>query len=58
MGTKNDKKNISEIARQILDATPVERPMAERVGRVRGILRIAERGSAWQRQIRNRNWRP
>jgi hypothetical protein len=53
-----EKKTVSEVVREILENALVERPFAERVGRTRGSLRIAETSAAWQRQIRDRNWRP
>jgi predicted CopG family antitoxin len=55
---KTEKKTVSEVVREILEDALVERPLAERVGRSRGSLRIAEEPTAWQRQIRERNWRP
>jgi hypothetical protein len=55
---KSEKKTVSEVVREILEDALVERPLAERVGRTRGSLKIAEGLSAWQRQIRERNWRP
>ena len=55
---KIDKKTVSEVVRGILEDALVERPLAERVGRSRGSLRIAEAHPGWQRQIRDRNWRP
>jgi hypothetical protein len=53
-----EKKSVSEVVREILEDALVERPLAERIGRTRGSLRIAESRSGWQRQIRDRNWRP
>jgi len=53
-----EKKTVSEVVREILEDALVERPLAERVGRTRGSLKIAEAHSAWQRQIHDRNWRP
>jgi hypothetical protein len=55
---KIEKKTVSEVVREILEEALVERPLAERVGRARGSLRIAAEPAAWQRHIRERNWRP
>jgi hypothetical protein len=55
---KTEKKTVSEVVREILEDAVVERPLAERVGRARGSLRIADEPTPWQRQIRERNWRP
>ena len=54
---KLEKKTVSEVVREILEGALVERPLAERLGKTRGSLRIAEARGAWQRQIRERNWR-
>ena len=50
--------NETEVVREILESALAERPLAERLGKTRGSLRIAEARAAWQRQIRERNWRP
>jgi hypothetical protein len=55
---KVEKKTVSEVVREILESALVERPLAEKIGRSRGSLRIAEAQGTWQRQIRDRNWRP
>jgi hypothetical protein len=55
---KIERKSVSVVVREILVDALVERPLSERVGRSRGSLRIAEAHTAWQRQIRDRNWRP
>ena len=54
----HENKSVSEVVREILEDALVERPLAERVGRMRGSLRVAETRAGWQRQIRDRNWRP
>jgi hypothetical protein len=54
---KAEHKTVSQVVREILEQGLVERPMAERVGRLRGNLRIAEPAGSWQREIRDRNWR-
>lgn len=53
-----ERKSVSEVVREILEDALIERPLAERIGGTRGSLRIAEARSGWQRQIRDRNWRP
>lgn len=53
-----ENRTVSEIVREILETALTERPLAERIGKTRGSLRIAEARGAWQRQIRDRNWRP
>ena len=53
-----EKRTVSEVVRQILEDALVQRPLAERVGRTRGSLRMAEAHAPWQRHIRERNWRP
>jgi predicted transcriptional regulator len=55
---RSERKTVSKVVREILEDALVDRPLAERVGRERGSLRIAETTTAWQRQIRDRNWRP
>jgi hypothetical protein len=55
---KVERKTVSEVVREILEEALVERPLAERLGKTRGSLRIAEARGVWQRQIRERNWRP
>jgi predicted CopG family antitoxin len=54
---KAEHKSVSEVVREILEQGLVERPLAERVGRLRGNLRIAEPSGSWQRELRDRNWR-
>lgn len=54
---KAEHKTVSDVVREILEQSLIERPMAERVGKLRGTLRIAEPTGAWQREIRERNWR-
>ena len=50
-------KSVSEVVRDILESALVERPLSERIGRIRGSLRVGEPIAAWQRRIRERNWR-
>ena len=55
---KTEHKTVSAVVREILEDALVERPLAERVGRMRGGLGVAEARTPWQQQIRDRNWRP
>jgi hypothetical protein len=55
---KIERKTVSEVVREILEGALVDRPLAERLGKTRGSLRIAEARGGWQRQIRERNSRP
>jgi hypothetical protein len=53
-----EHKTISDVVREILEHALTERPLAERIGKLRGGLRVAEPDNDWQRRIRERNWRP
>jgi predicted transcriptional regulator len=56
---KAQRKTVSHVVREILEDALVERPLGEKIGRLRGGLRVAEPPvGSWQRQIRERNWRP
>jgi predicted transcriptional regulator len=55
---KAEHQSVSEIVREILAQALIERPLVDKVGRLRGSLRVAESRGAWRRQIRERNWRP
>jgi predicted CopG family antitoxin len=52
-----ERKTVSEVIREILESALTERPLAERIGKLRGGLRVAEPTNDWQRRIRERNWR-
>jgi predicted CopG family antitoxin len=52
-----EHKSLSEVVREILEDALGERPLAERIQRLRGGLRVGEPTSDWQRRIRERNWR-
>ncbi len=54
---KMERKTVSQVVREILEDAVVERPLSDKVGSLRGSLRIAEPRTGWQRQIRARNWR-
>ena len=50
-------KTLSELVREILERAVTERPLAQRVGHLRGRLRLASTGDAWRKRLRERNWR-
>lgn len=52
-----EHKTVSDVVREILEAALIERPLSERVGKLRGGLRLPEPKADWQKQIRARNWR-
>lgn len=52
-------KTVSQLAREILSEALEERPMAARIGHLRGRLKIPPDASdSWRKEIRARNWRP
>ena len=53
-----EHKSVSEVVREILESALVERPLAEKIGKLRGGLRVSEPSDTLQRKIRERNWRP
>jgi hypothetical protein len=48
---------ISEVVRETLRDAFAERPLAERIGHLRGSLRMREGDDPWRRALRERNWR-
>jgi ribbon-helix-helix CopG family protein len=52
-----ERKTVSDVVREILANELTERPLAERIGKLRGGLRLGKPTSEWQRRIRERNWR-
>lgn len=55
---KAQGKSMSELVREILEEALAERPLAAKVGHLRGGLEIPRKPSdPWRRQIRARNWR-
>lgn len=51
-------KTVSELVREILEDAVSERPLAEKIGHLRGGLRLSQKPSdKWRRQIRDHNWR-
>lgn len=52
-------KTVSELAREILSEAVAERPLAERIGHLRGKLDLKKSTSdPWRKHLRERNWRP
>jgi hypothetical protein len=52
-----ERKAVSEVIREILESALSRRPLAERVGKLRGRLRVPAPTNELQRRIRERNWR-
>ena len=51
-------KTISELVREILESAVQERPMALRVGHLRGCLKLpATDDDLWRQHMRRTNWR-
>lgn len=51
-------KTVSQIVREILEDALEERPLASRVGHLKGRLELPSRADdPWREQIRERNWR-
>jgi hypothetical protein len=50
-------KSMTEVVRDILETALSEQPLARRIRKLRGNLPFAESAAAWQRTIRERNWR-
>jgi hypothetical protein len=52
-------KTVPEIAREILSAAVCERPLASRIGHLRGRIELPpESSNPRRRQLLQRNWRP
>ena len=55
---RSERKTISQVAREILSQALTERPLAERVGHLKGRLELGPiPENAWRRQIESRNRR-
>jgi hypothetical protein len=52
-----ERKGASEVIREILQCALTKRPLADRIGKLRGGLRVRSPASDSQRRIRERNWR-
>lgn len=48
---------MSEVVRSILEDALVERPLAERIGYLRGSVELDTSGPSWHQRLRERNWR-
>jgi len=49
---------VSEVVREALREALAERPLSERIGHLRGTLRVRRDDDPWRRALRERNWRP
>ena len=49
--------SLSEVVRDILSDALEERPLAERVGHLRGSLALDRPEPVWRARLRERNWR-
>jgi metal-responsive CopG/Arc/MetJ family transcriptional regulator len=47
----------SQLVRDILEDALVERPLGDRISRLRGTVRVPRTRNGWRREIRSRNWR-
>ena len=54
---ESEHKTVSQLIREILEEALVERPLAERLGGLRGRLRLENPRGGWEQRIRERNWR-
>ena len=51
-------KSLSTLVREILEDALIERPLKERLSRLKGSLELPRtKGDAWRRELRQRNWR-
>ena len=49
---------VSELVRRLLEEAISERPLAQRVGHLKGRLELSDPGAdAWRNRLRERNWR-
>ena len=50
---------VSELVRKILEEAISERPLAQRVGHLKGRLELPDaKSDPWRENLRDRNWRP
>lgn len=49
---------VSQVVREALRDALTERPLSERIGHLRGTLKVREDDDLWRRALRERNWRP
>ena len=50
-------KTRSEVVRELLARGLEDHPLGRRIGHLKGRLQLASPKSAWQRRIKERNWR-
>lgn len=48
---------ISQMVRETLREALEERPLVERIGHLKGSVRLAARPDPWRTTLRERNWR-
>jgi len=55
---KDQNKTVSAVVREILGQALIERPLAARIGHLRGGMKLPQQSSEpWRQQLRERNWR-
>lgn len=52
-----EDRSVSEVVRDILESALTPRPLGERIGSLRGGLRVSDSATSWRDQLRERNWR-
>jgi hypothetical protein len=50
-------KTRSELVRELIEQGLEEQPLARRIGHLKGRLNLPSPKGAWQRRIKDRNWR-
>jgi len=50
-------KTRSEVVRELIERGLEERPLGRRIGHLKGRLDLPAPKEAWQRRIKERNWR-
>jgi predicted DNA-binding protein len=50
-------KTRSQLVRELIEKGLKEEPLARRVGHLKGRLKLSSPKTAWQRRIKDRNWR-
>ena len=52
-------KTVSQLVRDILEAAVADKPLEERIGHLKGRLRLKpEADDPWRARLRAQNWRP
>ena len=57
MKARAQGKTRSAVVRELIDQALDERPLSDRIGHLKGSLTVPPAKTAWQRRIRDRNWR-